>query len=78
MYRQGQRVFIKCGAYVLGNYGGGIQIGCYNASANNSTLEKIPPIYFNNYIFPDSLPGKTPAPMLNIQQHWKILHIQIC
>jgi hypothetical protein len=64
MYRQGQRVFIKCGGLYLGNYGGGIQIGCYNASANNSTLEKIPPIYFNNYIFPDSLPGKTPAPML--------------
>jgi hypothetical protein len=65
-YRIGQRIFINCGggssSLYLGSYGGAVQLGCYNGSANNGTLQKIPPVYFNNYLFPDSLPGNPPAP----------------
>ncbi len=65
-YRIGQRIFINCGGgssrLYLGSYGGAVQLGCYNGSANNGTLQKIPPVYFNSYLFPDSLPGSPPAP----------------
>ena len=64
-YRIGQRIFINCGgssSLYLGSYGAAVQLGCYNGSANNGTLQKIPPVYFSTYLFPDSLPGNPPAP----------------
>jgi len=58
-YPVGQRVFIKCQGLYLGNYGYALQIGL----CNNKTIEKIPPVDFDTYIFPDSLPGNPPAPI---------------
>jgi hypothetical protein len=57
-YRIGQRLFIKCQGLYLGNYGGAAQLGINSGGA----IGKIPPIYFNDYLFPDSLPGIPPAP----------------
>jgi hypothetical protein len=57
-YKVGQRVFIKCNGLYIGDYGSVVQLG----SNNNGSIGQIPIVFFNTYIFPDSLPGATPAP----------------
>jgi hypothetical protein len=59
-YRVGQRIFIKCQGMYLGRYNGLPQLGyIYNGS-----IGRLPKIYIDQHIFPDSLPGKPIEPIV--------------
>jgi hypothetical protein len=59
-YKLGQRVFIECKGLYLGLYGGALELGYpYNGS-----IGRMPASVAKVHIFPDSLPGKKPVPVV--------------
>jgi hypothetical protein len=59
-YRVGQRVFIKCQGMYLGRYNGLPQLGYIY----NGNIGRLPKIFIDQHIFPDSLPGTPVEPIV--------------
>ena len=59
-YRLGQRIVIKLQGLYLGQYGGVTELGY----PNGPDIGRIPEALLASHFYPDSLPGKVPAPVL--------------
>ena len=59
-FKIGQRVFIECKGLYLGLYGGALELGY----PFNGSIGRMPAALMKDHIFPDSLPGKKPAPVV--------------
>ncbi len=59
-YKLGQRVYIECKGLYLGLYGGALELGY----PFNGSIGRMPGSIASVHIFPDSLPGKKPVPVV--------------
>jgi hypothetical protein len=62
MYKLGQRVYIKMQGLYMGTYGGAVEIGYRDY--NGTSIGRIPPSMLSTHIYPDSLPGNAPTPIV--------------